>query len=132
VSTAIQEAGTKIGAAARVIARGDDEAHAWLHRFIHREIENRLLTRGPAYWDEVFPGLAPEDRAARRIHRMLTRATVTGVVAAGGATTAEVLSLAADGTLAALAIPLSIVSVGAEMFYTTALRIDLAFDLACI
>jgi tellurite resistance protein len=132
VSTAIQEAGTKIGTAARVIARGKDEANTWLHRFIHREIESRLLTRGPAYWEEVFPGLAPEERAARRIRRMLTRATVSGVVAAGGASTAEVLSLAANGTLAALAIPLSIVSVGAEMFYTTALRIDLVFDLACI
>jgi tellurite resistance protein len=42
------------------------------------------------------------------------------------------ISLAPDARLAAVAIPLGVLSVGAEMAYTTALRIDLAFDLASI
>src|SRR5919204_2176478 len=131
-TTAVREAGTKINAAARVIVRGEDEANTWVHRFIYREIEDRVRTRGPSYWDEIFPGLPPTERAERRIRRMVTRATACGVVAAAGASTAEVLSLAPDARLALVAIPLGVVSVGAELAYTTALRIDLAFDLASI
>ena len=63
---------------------------------------------------------------------MLTRATVAGVVAGAGATAAELLSIGSEGAAAAAAVPLGIVSVGAEMLYITALEIDLAFDLATI
>jgi tellurite resistance protein len=63
---------------------------------------------------------------------MLTRATVAGVAAAAGASTAEVLSIASKGVTALDAIPLGLLSLGAEMVYTTAIQIDLAFDLASI
>jgi tellurite resistance protein len=132
VTSALREAGIKIHVAAREIVRGEDQASTWVQRFIYREIEDRARTRGPAYWDEVFPGLPPDERAERRIRRMVTRATVAGVAAAAGATAAEVLSTGSNGTTALLAIPLGVASVGAELFYTTALQIDLAFDLASI
>jgi tellurite resistance protein len=131
-STALREAATKIHTAVSEIQRREDEASSWMQRFILREIEQRTLTRGTAYWDAVFPGLAPEQRATQRIGRMLTRATVAGVAAAAGASSAEVLSVATDGAATAVAVPLGIVSVGAELLYTTALQIDLAFDLASI
>jgi tellurite resistance protein len=63
---------------------------------------------------------------------MLTRATVAGVAGAAGASTAEVVSVVTDGVAAAAVVPLGFVSVGAELLYTTALQIDLAFDLASI
>jgi tellurite resistance protein len=42
------------------------------------------------------------------------------------------MSLWSQGAAAVVAAPLGLVSVGAEMVYTTALQIDLAFDLASI
>jgi tellurite resistance protein len=132
LGTALREAATKISTATREIKRREDEATSWMQRFIHREIEQRTLTRGPAYWDDTFPGLTAEERAERRISRMLTRATIAGVAAAAGATSAEVLSLVGEGVMVFAAIPIGLVSVGAEMVYTTALQIDLAFDLAAI
>jgi hypothetical protein len=132
LGTALREAGTKISNALRELKRQEDEASSWMQRFIAREIEERTRTRGPAYWDTVFPGLAPEARAEKRIGRMITRATVAGTLAAAGASSAEVLSIVSEGAGAALAVPIGIVSVGAEMMYITALQIDLAFDLASI
>jgi tellurite resistance protein len=130
--TALHEAGTKINIAVRELKRREDEASSWMQRFIYREIEQRTRTRGPAYWDQAFPGLDPEARAQRRIRRMLTRATVAGVAAAAGASTAEVLSVTTEGIATVAAVPLGLVSIGAEMLYTMALQIDLAFDLASI
>jgi tellurite resistance protein len=132
VAIALREAATKISTAVSELQRREDEASSWMQRFILREIEHRTATRGKAYWDTVFPGLAPEQRATQRIGRMLTRATVAGVAAAAGASSAEVLSIATDGAATAAAVPIGIVSVGAELLYTTALQIDLAFDLASI
>jgi tellurite resistance protein len=132
VGVALREAGVKVRTAARELRRREDEASSYLHRFIAREVEERLEQRGPAYWDRLFPGLPPEARAARRIRRMLTRGTVAGIVAGAGASAAELLSIGGDGVAAAAAVPLGIVSVGAEMLYITALEIDLAFDLATI
>ena len=103
-----------------------------MQRVIHRELENRTHLRGPAYWDEVFPGLAPEARANARIKRMLTRATAASIAAAAGATSAELLPLMTENLASPIAIPLGLLSVGAEMLYTTAIQIDLAFDLASI
>jgi tellurite resistance protein len=91
-----------------------------------------VRTRGASYWDELFPGLPPEERAERRIQRMLGRCTVASIAAGAGATTAEVLPLVTKGLAGSAAIPLGFVSVGGEMLYTTALQIDLAFDLASI
>ena len=54
------------------------------------------------------------------------------MTAAAAASTAELIPLMSEGTLSPIAIPLGIVSVGAELLYTTALQIDLAFDLASI
>jgi uncharacterized protein (DUF697 family) len=130
--TALREAGTKINTAVRELRQRDDEAANWMQRFIYREIEHRTRTRGSEYWNAQFPDLAPDQRAEKRIGRMLTRATVAGVAAAAGATTAEVISIATEGTGAVVAVPLGLASVGAEMVYTTALQIDLAFDLASI
>ena len=132
VGTALREAGTKINSAVREIWRREDAASIWMQRFIHREIEQRAQTRGPDYWDELFPGLSPEQRAQRRIDRMLVRATVAGIAGAAGATTAEVMSLATEGAAALAAFPIAVAAVGADMIYTTALQIDLAFDLASI
>jgi tellurite resistance protein len=132
LGTALHEAGTKITTAVRELTRREDEASKWMQRFIYREIEERTRTRGPAYWDAQFPGLSPPERAQMRIQRMLTRATVAGIAAAGGATTAELMSLVGSGAGALAGFPLGLVSVGAEMVYTTALQIDLAFDLASI
>jgi tellurite resistance protein len=132
VATALREAATKIGTAVSEIQRREDAASSWMQRFILREIEQRTSTRGKAYWDAAFPGLSPEERATHRIGRMLTRATVAGVAAAAGASSAEVLSVATDGAATAIAVPIGIISVGAELLYTTALQIDLAFDLASI
>jgi hypothetical protein len=73
LGTALREAGTKIGTAVRELSRREDEAASWMQRFIHREIEHR--TRGPAYWDALFSGLTPEQRAQQR---MITRATIAG------------------------------------------------------
>lgn len=131
VTTAVREAGTKIRTAASGIARADDKT-AWLHRFIAGELGQRARTRGPGYWDELYPGLSREERARRRIRRMLTRATIAGACAASGATAAELASIATEGALAPVAIPLGLLSVGGEMLYTSALEIDLAFDLAAI
>jgi tellurite resistance protein len=132
LGTALREAGTKIATAVGELNRREEEAGSWMQRFIHREIEHRTRTRGPAYWDAMFPGLTPEERAQRRIQRMITRATIAGVAAAGGASTAEVMSLVTQGVGSLAAIPLGLGAVGAEMVYTTALQIDLAFDLASI
>jgi tellurite resistance protein len=130
--TAVQEAGTKINTAVRGLKRREDEAASWVQRFIVREIEQRTRTRGLDHWDRLFPGLPAEERAQRRIGRMLTRATVAGVGAAAGASTAEVLSIVGEGVSSFAAIPLALATVGAEALYTTALQIDLAFDLAAI
>jgi tellurite resistance protein len=130
--TAFREAVLKIGTAARKIARREDEASVWVKRIIYEEVKNRVRTRGPAYWDDLFPGLPPEERAERRIRRMLGRCTVASIAAGAGATTAEVLPLVTKGFAAPAAVPLGFVSVGAEMLYTTALQVDLAFDLASI
>ena len=132
LGTALREAGTKISNALRELKQKEDEASSWMQRFIAREIEERTRTRGSAYWDTVFPGLSPEARAEKRIGRMITRATVAGTLAAAGASSAEVLSIVSDGVGAVVAVPVGIVSVGAEMMYITALQIDLAFDLASI
>lgn len=132
LGTAVREAGTKINTAVRELQRTEDEAGSWMQRFIFREIEQRSQTRGMDYWDRMFPGLSPEERARKRMRRMLTRATVAGVAAAAGATTAEVLSIVTDGLGAVATIPLGLLSVGSEALYTTALQIDLAFDLASI
>jgi len=132
VGTALREAATKIHTATRELARREDEAASWIQRFIHREIAQRTRTRDASYWDTVFPDLSPSQRAERRIGRMLTRSTVAGVAAAAGASSAEVLSMTTQGSLSLAAIPLGLASVGAEMVYTTALQIDLAFDLASI
>lgn len=129
---ALREAGVKIHTAYRELERKEDQASSWMQRFIYREIEQRTSTRGAAYWDELFPALSPEQRAQARIRRMLTRATVAGVAAAAGASTAEVLSIVGKGVTAFGAIPLGLATVGAEMVYTTAIEIDLAFDLASI
>jgi hypothetical protein len=132
LGTALREAGTKISNALRELKRQEDEASSWMQRFIAREIEERTSTRGPAYWDKVFPGLSPQARAEKRIGRMITRATVAGTLAAAGASSAEVLSIVSEGFGTALAVPIGLVSVGAEMMYITAIQIDLAFDLASI
>jgi tellurite resistance protein len=103
-----------------------------MQRFIHKEIEQRTRTRDAAYWDATFPGLTRAERAQKRIDRMLVRGTVAGVAAAAGASAAELMSIWSQGGAGLLAAPLGLVSVGAEMVYTTALQIDLAFDLASI
>jgi tellurite resistance protein len=132
LGTALKEAAFKIHTAVREIAPREDVAPTWVQRIIYREIEQRARTRGPAYWEEQFPGLPAATRAQQRIRRMITRATVAGVAAAASASTAEVLSLVSDGSAAPAALPLGLVSMGAELLYTTALQIDLAFDLASI
>ncbi|HTV23410.1 MAG TPA: hypothetical protein VMG12_32195 [Polyangiaceae bacterium] len=129
---ALREAGVKIHTAYRELERKEDEASSWMQRFIYREVEQRTSTRGPDYWNDQFPGLTAEERAQARIRRMLTRATVAGVAAAAGASTAEVLSIIGKGVTALGAVPLGLLTVGAEMVYTTAIQIDLAFDLASI
>lgn len=129
---ALREAGVKIHTAYRELERREDEASSWMQRFIYREIEQRTSTRGAAYWDAMFPGLSPEQRARARMQRMLTRATVAGLAAAAGATSAELLSITGKGLTALGAVPLGLATVGAEMVYTTAIQIDLAFDLASI
>lgn len=132
LGVALFEASTKINTALRGLKQREDEASTWMQRFIGREVEQRSRTRGAEYWDRVFPGLPVEERAQRRIQRMLTRATVAGISAAAGASTAEVLSVASEGLGAIAAVPLGMASVGAEALYTTALQIDLVFDLAAI
>lgn len=129
---AVQEAGVKIHTAVRELKRREDEAASWMQRFILKEIEQRTRTRDAAYWDAIFPGLTPAERASRRIDRMLLRGTVAGVTAAAGASAAELMSMWSQGATALAAAPLGLLSVGAEMLYTTALQIDLAFDLAAI
>jgi|GEM_PF-2167799 len=129
---AVQEAGVKIHTAVRELKRREDEAASWMQRFILKEIEQRTRTRDATYWDAIFPGLTPAERAGRRIDRMLVRGTVAGVAAAAGASAAELMSMWTHGAATIAAAPLGLVSVGAEMLYTTALQIDLAFDLASI
>ena len=131
-AVAVQEAGTKIHTAVRELKRREDEAASWMQRFIHKEIEQRTRTRDTAYWDAIFPGLSAPERAKRRIDRMLVRGTIAGVAAAAGASAAELMSMYTQGTATLAAAPLGLISVGAEMVYTTALQIDLAFDLASI
>src|SRR6185436_20250200 len=97
LGTALREAGTKINTAVRGLKRREDDATSWMQRFIYREIEQRTRTRGSEHWERLFPGLPAEERARRRIQRMLTRATVAGVAAAAGASTAEVISIVGDG-----------------------------------
>lgn len=126
----MREAGSKVATAARGIARAD-RSTAWIHRFIYGELAERAKTRGPEYWDRLFPGAPPEERAERRIRRMLTRATIAAVAAAGGVTASELLSMT-DVAVAPVALPIGIACMGAELLYTTALQIDLAFDLASI
>jgi tellurite resistance protein len=128
----LREAGSKIHAAAHEIAAHPQRADAWVQRVIYREIEQRGRSRGPAYWDAVFPDLSPAARANARIRRMLERATVASVAAAAGATSAELLPLITKSIAAPIALSLAAFSVGAEMLYTTVLQIDLAFDLASI
>ncbi|HTP24792.1 MAG TPA: TerB family tellurite resistance protein [Anaeromyxobacteraceae bacterium] len=130
-ATALRGSGTKIYTAIHQLKQRESEAEAWIQRFIYHELEHRAQTRSAAYWETLFPDMPPEKRAQRCIDRVLTRATVAGVVGAAGASTAEVLSLAAD-RFGLGAVSLGIVSVGAEFAYTAALQIDLAFDLASI
>ena len=129
----LQEAGGKINAAAHEIAASSKRANSSLQRVIYRELENRrrVFAARPTGM-ELFPGVSPEARAKARIRRMLVRATAAGVAAAAGATSAELLPLVTHSAATPMALPLGFVSVGAEMLYTTALQIDLAFDLASI
>src|ERR1041385_2644510 len=99
---AVAEAGTKIGTAARGIAHADDKT-AWVHRFIYGELAERAEKRGPAYWDELYPGRDSAARAEQRIRRMRVRATIAGASAAAGATAAELVALATEGALAPVA-----------------------------
>jgi uncharacterized tellurite resistance protein B-like protein len=132
LSTGLREAAGKIRTAVRGLPAREDLADSWVQRIILREIEQRARTRDAAYWDTLFPGLSPAERAQRRIDRMLVRATAAGLVAATSATTAELLSVTSNPTASLAAIPLGVVSIGSELLYTTALQIDLAFDLASI
>ncbi len=132
VIVGLQEAGTKVGGAVSEILARDGAAESWLQRVILREVANRARTRGPEYWEAQFPGLSPQERAEARIGRMLARCTAASIAAAATATTAELMPIVTDGTFSPIAIPLGVVSVGAEMLYTTAMPIDLAFDLASI
>ena len=86
LGTALHEAGTKIATALRELNRREEEASSWMQRFIHREIEHRTRTRGPAYWDAMFPGLLPEERAQRRIPVQYAK-RVVGRKVYGGANT---------------------------------------------
>jgi hypothetical protein len=112
-ATAVQEAGIKIHTAVRELKRRENEAASFMQRFIHKEIEQRSRTRDAAYWDAIFPGLSPAERAARRIDRMLVRGTVAGVASAAGASAAELMSMYTQGAATLLAAPLGVVSVGA-------------------
>ena len=132
VLVGLREAGSKVNAAAREIAAREDGADHWVQRVIYREIADRAASRGPAYWDTLFPGMSPDERAQARIRRMIVRATAAGVVAAAAATTAELLPLLSKSVASPIAIPIGLLSVGAEMLYATVLQVDLAFDLASI
>lgn len=130
IATALREAGVKIATAVRGIARRDGHT-AWVHRFVYGEVAERATTRGPGHWQRLFPGLPAEERAERRVRRMLTRATIAGVAAAGGATGAELFAMS-EPAMAVVAVPLGLGCMGAELLYTTALQVDLVFDLASI
>jgi hypothetical protein len=132
LSTGLREAVGKIRTALRELPAGEDLGDTWVQRMIFREIEQRARTRDASYWNAQFPGLSPAERARRRIDRMLVRATAAGVVAATSASTAELLSVTGNPSASLAAIPLGVVSIGSELLYTTALQIDLAFDLASI
>jgi hypothetical protein len=112
LGTALLEAGEKIRTGVDGILR--EKRGAWVHRIIYSELAKRAKLRGPAYWDELFPGLPLEERAECRIRRMITRATIAGTLAATGATTAVLVSLATEGALVPVAVPLGLASVGAE------------------
>jgi hypothetical protein len=131
-ATAVWEAGAKISTAAREIAHIEDETSSWVQRFIYGELAQRASKRGGAYWEANYPNMTPEQRAEARMRRMFVRGTVATMAAAAGASAAEVMSIATDGAVAPVAVPFGLLSMGAELLYTTALQIDLAFDLASI
>jgi len=131
LETAVREAATKVRTAVREIAKKDPET-SWMQRVIYGEIALRAQTRGPAFWDDLYPGLSAEQRAAARIQRMIKRATLAGVAAASGASSTQILALVTDGLAVPIAVPAGMLAVGAELLYNTALRIDLAFDLGSI
>ena len=89
-------------------------------------------TRGPAYWDELYPSLSVEQRAEERIRRAATRATVAGVAAAAGASAAELATAGSEGWALPVTAPFGLLSVGADVLYATILQIELAFDVASI
>lgn len=131
-ATAVWEAGAKISTAAREIAHIEDETSSWVQRFIYGEIAERACERGTAYWEATYPGMTAEQRAEARMRRMFVRGTVATVAAAAGASASELVSIATDGAAAPVAVPLGLLSMGSELLYTTALQVDLAFDLASI
>ena len=57
LGVALREAGIKIRTAVSELRRQEDDASSYLHRFIAREVEQRLDQRGPAYWDAMFEGM---------------------------------------------------------------------------
>ena len=124
--------GATIGRASRQLVQRTPERESWVRRVILGELAHRAATRGPAHWAEVGRGLTAEEQADRRIARMIARATVAGAAAAAGASVAEIASAGTEGAAAPVAVPLGLLAIGADVLYTTALQIELAFDLASI
>lgn len=131
-TAALRDTGARIYAASRQLVRSEEGAKSWLSRVIATELARRAATHDAAHWDRTYPGLTPEQRADARIRRMLMRATAAGVLGAAGASAAQIASASTDGAAAPIAVPLGLLSIGADVLYTTTLQIDVAFDLASI
>jgi hypothetical protein len=84
------------------------------------------------HWDDVYPGLHAEERSHKQIRAVARRAAATGVAAAVGASTGELLSLVTEGLATPVGVPAAMLSMALEAGYTALLQIDLACDLASI
>jgi hypothetical protein len=104
----------------------------WFRRLVEDHIHKHEAQIDAAHWDQVYPDVDEEGRAAAEIARVAQHASVAGAFASAGASTGELLSLFSDGLAAPVGVPAAAASMIAEAAYTTLLQIDLACDLASI
>jgi hypothetical protein len=103
---------------------------SWFRRIVTDHVKKHHARITPGHWDELYPGLDVDARAARQITAVARKAAATGALASLGASTGELLALFTDGLAAPIGIPAAAVSMALEAGYTALLQIDLACDLA--
>jgi hypothetical protein len=105
---------------------------SWFARTVATHVKKHCELMSGAYWEKTYPGLDPEERADREIHKTAWKAAGAGMLASVGASTGELLALFTEGLAAPVGVPAAAVSMAGEGAYTALHQIDLACDIASI